>query len=239
MVIVSRGEKIIGIILARGGSKGVPRKNIKKLNGKPLIYYVIKAGLKSKYINRLIVSTDDSEIAEVAKRYGAEVPFIRPSYLATDEAKGIDAIIHCIEWLKKEEKFVPDEIIHLQPTTPFITTDDINKAYEEFFNSTASSLIGITRVDKNPYWMRRINKDGYLEAFINDHKVYSRRQELPPVYVLNGAIYIVKTDALLRNRSFETEKTLPYVMPKERSVDIDDIFDWKLAEFLMEERENG
>lgn len=233
-----KSKETIGIILARGGSKGIPRKNIKMLNGKPLIYYVIKTGLKSKYINRLIVSTDDKEIAEVAKRYGAEVPFIRPAYLATDEATGIDAIIHCIDWLKKEEDFIPEDIIHLQVTSPFITADDINRAYEKFYKSKASSLIGVTRVDKNPYWMKKINEDGYLEAFVKDNKVYARRQELPPVYVLNGAIYIAKTEALTKNRSFETEKTLPYIMPEERSVDIDNNLDWKFAEFLMEEKYN-
>ncbi|SJZ43945.1 acylneuraminate cytidylyltransferase family protein [Selenihalanaerobacter shriftii] len=229
------GNQILAIILARGGSKGIPKKNIKELNGKPLIAYTIESAKQSRYIDCLVLSTDDEEIAEVGKQYGAEVPFIRPDELATDTAKSEDAIIHALNWLRDNEEYLPDYIMLLQPTSPLRAVEDINRSIEKLTASKADSLISICKTDKSPYWMKTINDEGYLEPVISEKKHYNRRQDLPDTYQLNGAIYIAKVEMFLKYKSFFTDKIVPYIMPRERSIDIDDVIDWKLIQLLLEE----
>ncbi len=233
------GKTVLAIIPARGGSKGVPRKNIKDLCGKPLIAWTIEETLKSKYIDRIIVSTEDKEIAEISEEYDAEVPFMRPKKLSEDGTSGIEPLLHCINWLKNNQNYYPDYICTLQCTSPFRKSKHIDEALEQLFKQDADSIIGVCRSEANPYWMKRI-ENGKLIDFIASSKLYSRRQDLPIIYRLNGALYIGKTDILLKNRNWYTNNTLPYVMPSEDSIDIDTALDFKFAEWIMKEKlDNG
>ena len=225
---------ILAVILARGGSKGIPKKNIKPLNSRPLIYYTISEAQNSDYIDRLVVSTDDNEIAKTSKKYGAEVPFKRPEYLASDEATSIDAIIHTLNWLDENESFSPEYVMLLQPTSPLRRVKDIDDSIEQLIENKGDSLISLKESEKHPYWMMEI-QEGLVEPFSEKKEEYSRRQDLPAVYEINGAIYLARTDLLLEEKTLSPGDTLPYVMPKERSIDIDDIFDWKIAELLLKE----
>lgn len=227
-------KKILAIIPARGGSKGVTRKNVRNLAQKPLIAYTIEAAKTSKYLDRIIVSTDDEEISCVSKSYGAEVPFFRPIELAQDDTPGIEPILHCLNWLVKEQAYVPDYVCVLQCTSPLRNHYQINQAIEEMFNKDADSIISVYESDKSPYWMKKI-KNGKLVNFLDSNKDYTRRQDIPKAYMLNGAIYICKTEMLIKNRSWYSENTIPYIMDKITSVDIDDIDDFRYVEYLMKE----
>jgi CMP-N-acetylneuraminic acid synthetase len=223
--------------LARGGSKGIPGKNIKKLNGKPLIAYTIEAAQKSKYINKIVVSTDDKDIAKVALNFGAEVPFMRPDELATEDANSNDAIIHALKFLSSNQDYKSDYIINLQPTSPLRGVKDIDEAIETFFryDNYYESLISVCEVFENPYWMQKI-ENGILTSLMDNFENINRRQELPTVYQLNGAIYLSTYKKFLEYKSFYTEKIYPFVMNKEKSIDIDNELDWKLAKILLEEK---
>ncbi|ACA55836.1 MULTISPECIES: acylneuraminate cytidylyltransferase family protein [Clostridium] len=225
---------ILAIIPARGGSKGVSKKNIKEINGNPLISYTIKEATKSKLISRVIVSTEDKEIAEISRKFGAEVPFKRPIELAQDDTSGIEPIIHCIHWMMENEKYKPDYICLLQCTSPLRTYKNIDECIEILLSNDADTIVSVCESEVSPYWMKRV-ENGILKDFLDDEPFYARRQDLPKVYRLNGAIYIAKTEVLLKNKSWYTNKTLPYVMDKISSVDIDDILDFKFAEFIMKE----
>jgi len=229
------GKSVLAIIPARGGSKGVPRKNIKDLCGKPLIVWTIEQALKSKYIDRLIVSTEDKEIAEISRKHGAEVPFLRPIELAQDDTPGIEPLLHCINWLKNNENYYPDYVCTLQCTSPFRKSIHIDEALEKLIREKADSIIGVCESEISPYWMKNI-ENGRLVDFVNGSHKYTRRQDLPIVYRLNGAIYIGKTDILVNNRSWYTDNTLPYIMSQEDSIDIDTMMDFKLAEIIMKEK---
>ncbi|EKQ51122.1 MULTISPECIES: acylneuraminate cytidylyltransferase family protein [unclassified Clostridium] len=228
---------IIAIIPARGGSKGIPRKNIKEINGKPLISYTIAEAKKSHYINRIIVSTEDEEIAQISQKYGGEVPFLRPRELAEDNTPGIDPIIHCINWLKENENYDPEYVCLLQCTSPFRKFNQINEAIERLISENADSIVSVCESEISPYWMKKIN-DGKMQDFMDDIPFYARRQDVPKVYRLNGAIYIAKTSVLLAKQNWYTESTLAYVMDRNSSIDIDDMTDFKFAEYLMKENKN-
>lgn len=223
-------KKILSIIPARGGSKGVPRKNIRYLAGKPLIAYSIEAALKSRYIDRTVVSTEDNEIAEIAKKYGAEV-IERPVNLAKDETPTIDFVIHILEILE-ESSYVPDIVVLLQPTSPLRTSYDIDKAIELFVNSDCDSLVSVCELEHPPYWSLKV-ENGYLKPVFGEEYLKKRRQELQITYMPNGAIFISTPENLYKYRTFYTPKTINYIMPQERSIDIDEEFDFLLAEFLI------
>jgi CMP-N-acetylneuraminic acid synthetase len=224
---------ILGLISARGGSKGIPYKNIKPLNGKPLIAYTIEQARESKCLTRLIVSTDDENIADMAKEYGAEVPFMRPNELAQDHTPGIDVVLHAIDWLNANEGYCPDAIMLLQPTSPFRMAADIDNAVAIYNERNPLSLVSVCIAGDNPYWMMSIN-DGILTPLFG-HIDHTRRQDLPKAYKLNGAIYISSPTVLKERRTFFTENTIPYIMPRERSLDIDDMLDFHFAEYLLRE----
>lgn len=231
-------QTVLAIIPARGGSKGVPRKNIRDFCGKPLIAWTIEEALKCKYIDRLLVSTEDQEIAAVAKKYGAEVPFLRPEDLARDETPGIEPVLHAISWLREHEKFSPDLTCTLQCTSPFRKAYQISEALEKLVAGPYDSIISVCESEVNPYWMKKI-EDGKLKDFMPTGINYTRRQDLPKVYRLNGALYLAWTSLLVRNKNWYTEKTIPYVMDKASSLDIDDLLDFKIAEYLMKEKMAG
>jgi CMP-N,N'-diacetyllegionaminic acid synthase len=221
-------KRILAIIPARGGSKGVPRKNIKQFAGKPLIAWTIEAARQSHLIDHLIVSTDDLEIADVAKSYGASVPFLRPPQFATDEAAGIDPVIHAIEQLPGYEY-----IILLQPTSPLRTTEDIDNSITKCLAESATSCVSITEATTHPYSCFSLIKNTHLRPVIQSAEKYVRRQDMPQYYALNGAIYIASVEFLVKNRTFVGEETGIFIMPKSRSIDIDDTEDFAMAEFLM------
>lgn len=230
-------KKILAIIPARGGSKGIPHKNIKDLNGKPLIAYSIEEAIKSRYIDKLIVSTEDEEIAAISKKIGVEVPFLRPKELSEDNTPGIDPILHAVKWLQ-DKGYNFDYVMCLQCTSPFRKHSQIDKAIEMLIEKDADSIVSVCESEITPYWMKKI-ENGKLKDFLNQDIFYARRQDAPKVYRLNGAIYLAKTQILLDVKNWYTKNTLPYVMDKMSSVDIDNILDFKFAEFLMKENNNA
>ena len=221
---------ILAIIAARGGSKGIPRKNIKPLMGKPLIGWSIDAAKQASCVNRLIVSTEDEEIASVARELGADVPYIRPAELAADETPGISTVLHAIEQLPEH-----DWVLLLQPTSPLRSAEDIDGIWQFCQERDAPSAVSVCEVGKHPYWMYKYDSAQRLEPFIKGRPDVTRRQDLPPAYALNGAIYLAKTDWLLEQQNFIGPETLGYVMPPERSVDLDTPQDWRWVEFLIEQ----
>ncbi len=230
-----KNKNILGLIPARGGSKGLPRKNIKSLLGKPLIAWTIEQALASKYLDRVVVSTDDKEIAEISKKYGADVPFIRPKELAEDNAKGIDVVLHAIDWFRENNKRKQyDLIMLLQPTSPLRITEDIDKAIELLFLKEAKAIVSVCEVDHHPLWVNTLPEDGCMRNFIRQEIMNKNRQELPVFYRLNGAIYLAYCNYLKEQKGFFGDKTFAYIMPRERSIDIDDEIDLKLAEVMME-----
>lgn len=229
------GKTILAIIPARGGSKGLARKNIRELNGKPLIAYTIEEAIKSEYIDRIVVTTEDSEIAKVSMEYGAEVPFMRPDNLARDDTPGIAPIIHCVEWLRDNEGYYTDYVYQLQCTLPLRTVKHIDNAMEVINKTDSDTVVSVCKCEHSPYWMKRI-EDGKLVDFLDSDINNKRRQELPTIYRLNGAIHIAKTDIFLNNRDWYTDCTIPYLMDKISSIDIDDIYDFKFVEFLLKEK---
>lgn len=221
---------MIAIIPARGGSKGLPGKNIKPLNGKPLIAYAVEAALQSKNIDRVIVSTDDDEIAKIAKEYGAEIPFMRPAFLASDNAKAVDNYIYTIGRLEKESGQKIDCFVVLQPTSPLRIAEDIDGAVDLFILKHADSVISYTPEAHPVTWHKYLDDDGRFENIFADN--INNRQVNKTSYYPNGAVYVFKT-SMIKERKYYTEKSYAYVMPRIRSVDIDFIEDFEYAEFLL------
>lgn len=223
---------MIAIIPARGGSKGLPGKNIKKLCGKPLIAYTIEEALKSDKIKRVIVSTDSENIANIAIQYGAEVPFLRPEKLAGDHAKAVDNYLYTIERISKEENRKINEFIVLQPTSPLRKARHINEAIECFYKNNAHSVVSVKKAEHPPEWYKTIDQNGILKDYISDENALNR-QEYPQTYLPNGAIFIFKYDILKENRTYYTNQTYPYLMNKESSIDIDTLYDFLLATTII------
>ena len=229
-----KGKTILGLIPARGGSKGLPGKNIKPLLGKPLIVWTIEQALASKYLDRVVVSTDDKEIAEISKKYRADIPFIRPKELAEDNAKGIEVVLHAIDWFRENDKRKQyDLIMLLQPTSPLRKSEDIDKAIELLFLKEAKAIVSVCEVDHHPLWANTLPEDGCMKDFIRKEVMNKDRQELPVFYRLNGAIYLAYCDYIKKCRSFIGKDTFAYIMPKRRSADIDSEIDFEFAQILM------
>lgn len=224
--------KILGLIPARGGSKEIPRKNIKNFCGKPLIAWTIEAAKNSSLLDEIIVSTQSQEIAEIAKSYGASVPFMRPSVLAKDSTPGIEPVLHAIQQLPEY-----DWILLLQPTSPIRTADDICGIINFVKDKKASSAVSVSEVANHPYWTFSFEGLKLKPFFCSDNSY--QRQLLPQAYSLNGALYFASSDFLMENRTFVTSETLGYVMPKSRSIDIDDVHDWQLAEYFLNSKTNS
>lgn len=210
----------------------MPKKNIKELAGAPLISYTIKAAKKSEFITRVIVSTDSEEIADVARKYGAEVPFLRPAELATDDAKAIDVYLYTIERLNLENDEQINEFLVLLPTSPLRNYMDIDQAIKIFKKKNADSVISVTETEYPPQWIKRISEKGILEDYIQGLNNLNR-QEYEKTYIPNGAIYIFKYNVLKKEYNYYTDKTYPYIMPNIRSIDIDTPLDFMIAEYLI------
>ena len=226
-----KGKKILGIIPARGGSKGIPHKNIIDLCGKPLISYTIEAGLDSKYIDYLIVSTDSQKIAETSEKAGAEVPFMRPAELASDTAKTVDAVVHAIKTLKeKGQEF--DTLVLLQPTQPLRTADDIDRSIEIYIEQGCNPLASVSLVDDHPLLIRSISEDK-LMPLLNESST-CRRQDMPLYYRINGCIYINEINSISEKTSFN-DNPVPYIMEPSHSIDIDELRDLAVAEYYLKQ----
>jgi|SRR5690554_4758541 len=226
---------MLAIIPARGGSKGLPGKNIKLLNGKPLIAHTIEAALNSKSISRVIVSTDDDEIAEISKQYGAEIPFMRPDFLATDNAAAVDVYNYTLDRLENEEDKVITEFIVLQPTSPLRTSVHIEEAIDLYMTKKADSVISYCQEDHPIFWHKFQTDDGRIEE-IFEQNYLKNRQEIRPTFYPNGAIYIFKRE-LIRNEIYVNENSYMYLMERNSSVDIDTQEDWDYIEFLINKNE--
>jgi CMP-N,N'-diacetyllegionaminic acid synthase len=228
--------QVLAVIAARGGSKTLPRKNVALLGGRPLIAWTIEAARDAATVSRTVVTTEDPEIAEIARRYGADVPFVRPAELARDETPGTAPVVHAVRWLEANETYVPDLVANLQPTSPYRTAGDIDAAVALLTERRADTVVSVTPVDHHPFWMKRVDADGWMHDFTFVDPPIVRRQDLPPVYRLNGALYLARRDVLLDTGGWYTGRTAAYVMPFERSVDIDTAWDFRVAEMLLAER---
>lgn len=228
-----KNKRFLAIIPARGGSKRLPKKNILELAGKPLIAWTIEAALKSKYLDRIIVSTDNNDIADISKKYGADVPFIRPSNIATDNSSSIDVAIHAINYLKDIEDLY-DYIILLQPTSPLRTEKHIDDAIEYLDIKQAKSVISVCKTDHPPMWCNILPDDNSMMSFLDNVNLNKRSQDLATFYRLNGAIYICKIDSLLEEKNFFTCNDIyAYIMDRKSSIDIDNKLDFEFSKFLF------
>jgi CMP-N-acetylneuraminic acid synthetase len=233
-----KDEKILGLIPARGGSKGIPRKNITPVAGRPLLAWTVDAAKGSAVLDRIIVSTEDAEIADVARQCGAEVPFMRPAELSRDETPGLDPVLHALESLAKGG-YHPGWIMLLQPTSPLRTAEDIRGAWALRDRPEARSVISVCEATHPPAWMRRVSPEGLLEPYFPKEDDPPTRQELPKAYALNGALYLTQSEALIRERSFTPAKTYAYVMCRENSIDIDSPWDLRESDLILKDRGIG
>lgn len=222
-------RKTLGLIPARGGSKGIPRKNIKLMAGKPLIAWAIESALRAPSLAAVAVTTDDLEIAEVARQHGAQVPFLRPAELARDDTPGVDPVLHALEQLPQY-----DSVLLLQPTSPLRTTADIEACLTLAQITSAPCVVSVSPAQQHPYWMYRIDERQLLQSLFDLPQV-TRRQDLPPIYAANGALYFADASWLRRRRTFISPETAAFVMPAASAVDLDTPLDWKLAELLLKE----
>jgi len=238
--------EVLGIIPARGGSKGIPRKNIKLLLGRPLIAWTIEEAQKSRYTTRLIVSTDDEEIAEVASRFGAEVPFLRPKEIAGDLATDVEFLTHALDALKEKENYKPDIILRLPPTSPLRRSEHIDKGIEILLaNDEADASRPITEAPKHPYKMWTISiDDKFIDPFLPqsftgmDEPYNLPRQLLPKVYIHTGAMDVMRLRTIREMKSTSGKKTAYFFMDPEDSINIDHPLDFELAELLLKKRIN-
>ncbi len=222
------------IIPARGGSKGVPRKNVRAIGGKPLIVHTIEAALQANINSRVMVTTEDEEIADVAQKAGAEIPFMRPVHLAQDDTTSLAVVEYVISRLEETEKYSPMYIMLLQPTSPFRDSNDIENAMNIMLKQDCDSVISVTEVREHPYIMYGVTEAGMLHPYADNPYKLTRRQDFPPIYRINGAIYITKKVSWEKYKSFNhVPNIFPYLMSGEKSIDIDHPMDWSIAELYF------
>ncbi len=259
------GKRVLAYIPARSGSKSIIDKNIVEVAGKPLIAHTIEAAKKSKYVDKVIVSTDSEKYAAIAQEYGAEAPFLRPAELATDTSPEMDATMHLMQWIEEhavdsansavdsvvgsaadsaagydshaaEAYGTFDIIVRLQTTSPLRTAEDIDGALELFTAKDADAVVSVFECPVTPLWMNTLPDDLCMKNFIPESIRRKNRQELPTYYQLNGVVFAAKWEMLKKTRSWYNEKTYAFIMPKERSVDVDDWADLEFARFLFEKK---
>jgi CMP-N,N'-diacetyllegionaminic acid synthase len=228
--------RILALIAARGGSKRLPRKNMRLLGGKPLIVWSIDVAKGIPEICDILVSTDDVAIATVSKEVGAYVPWLRPAELATDTASSVEVVLHALDWYEAEKGPV-DGILLLQPTSPFRTQATVKRGIKLFRQHGQKAVVGITPTHEHPMWMLKMDGD-YLVPFLEDHGLQTRSQDLPKTYIVNGSLYLVAPSELRLCRSFVTSKTIPLLIESpQEAVDIDTELDFNLAELIVDKRE--
>lgn len=229
-------KKILGIIPARGGSKGIPKKNIVKVLGRPLIAWTIDAAEKSKYIDKIVVSSENKEILEIGKKYGAQ-PIKRPMHLATDKASPEPLVFQVMEYLKKKDNYTPDILVYLQPTSPLRGGNDIDQAVQKLLNNNAQAIISVYELEKKYLKTFITNESGQLKGTVNNRYPFMNRQQLPSVYMPNGAIYVITRKAFINTGQLFAKKTLPFVMSIEKSFDLDTPEDLKnLRKYLRRKK---
>ena len=228
-----RGKKILVIIPARGGSKRLPRKNILDLAGKPLIAWSIEAAKRSKYIDRVILSSDDEEIIAFAEEFECDVPFVRPKELAEDATRSIDVVTHALKSLEEPYEYV----ILLQPTSPLRTSEDIDRAIELFLEKEATSVIGVCEMEHSPLWSNTLDESMNMDNFLDDKYNNSRSQDLPTYYRINGAFYMSRVASVLENETFFVKKDIyAFLMSQEHSLDIDTKLDFIISKSILEDK---
>jgi CMP-N,N'-diacetyllegionaminic acid synthase len=233
-------KKVLAIIPARGGSKGLPGKNIMPMCGKPLIGWSISQAAESKYIDEILVTSDNQNIIDVARKFGAIAPFVRPKSLANDDASSVDVLLHAVDFLA-EKGDVYDYLVLLEPTSPLRSVSDIDGALELlFFNQLAESVVGVAKAEgTHPSFLFSM-QDEFLRPMLSSQPTGLRRQDLNGVYYyLEGSIYITTITALIRQRSFYHSKTMPWVVDRYKAIEIDEIADFIVAEALMKAKIEG
>ena len=230
-------ETVAAIVPARGGSRGIPRKNIANVLCKPLIAYTIEVAGVTECIDRIIVSTDDEEIREISLKYGAEVPFLRPKELAQDNTPDKPVLIHAIKWLEENEGYIPKIVLNLRPTSPLRLSEDIEKVVKKMISTGCDSVRTVCQVKHHPYWMKRLEGDRlmpFLEG--KDERNYYQRQLLPPTYRINGCVDAIRRSVILKQDFLYGDDMRAVVMPAERSHEVDAPMDLKIVEMLLKER---
>lgn len=228
-------KKILAIIPARGGSKGLPGKNIRPLQGVPLVAWPIKAALNSRYIDRVIVSTDDANIAKIAEEYGADVPFLRPAHLAIDTSPSSDAVIHALDFCTESDGAY-DYIVLLEPTSPLTESTDIDHALEMLIERDGLAIVGASQVGpSHPVYCATIGPDQFLKPFNRDSfEKPIRRQDVEDLYFFEGSLYISDVKKYRETKTFYHERTLPYVVPAWKSLEIDNLLDFLMVEAVLD-----
>ena len=231
---------ILGVTLARGGSKSIAKKNIVKIKNKPLLFYTISEALRSKYLNEYIVSTDDIEIADVAKKYGANVPFIRPKKYSKDNTSSVDALIHSVKFMEKKNKIKYDFIVEIMCTNPLKNNFDIDSIIKKLIETKADSVIAVHKLeDHHPARIKKIEND-FIRDFCIKEKLESRRQDLKPLaYIRSGSIYaLTRKELMINKRRYGSSNSRPYILPENRSINIDGPIDLIIAKEMMKINEN-
>jgi CMP-N-acetylneuraminic acid synthetase len=228
--------RVLGVIAARGGSKGLPGKNVRLLGGRPLIAHTIEAALACPALTRIVVSSDDAEILEAARAAGCPAPFVRPAELAADRSSTVDVALHALEWVEAHEPPAPDVVVLLPATAPLRGARHIGEAITTLLDDPdADGVVAVTEPDYPPYWMLRI-ADRRLQWLFPEGGAADHRQQLPAAYQPNGSIYALRTGVLRSQRTFYPRATAPYVMPRDASVNIDSELDFQMAELLLARR---
>lgn len=228
-------KRVIAVIPARGGSKGLPRKNVLDVGGKPMLAWSVEAARRSRYVDRVVLTTDDQEIAEIGKRYGADVPFIRPAELARDDSLIDGVLIHTLDSVAESY----DYIVLLEPTTPLRNAEDIDACISLCNQKGAPACISISEPPHSPYWMVTRQGDATVGLLLGDSLLSSRRQDLPKAYIINGGVYVADTFWYRKKRTFLAPETLGYVMPPERSYDVDLQLDLQTVNMILARHQNG
>lgn len=226
---------VVGMIPARSGSRRIPNKNLKILAGHPLIYYTIREALKAKTLNRVIVSTDSQHYANVAKQYGAEAPFLQPKEISGDYVGTTPVLIHCVNYLEKKEGYPVGVIVTLEPTSPFRLAKDIDDAVNKLLETAADSVVSVCEISQPPHWMFKLDGDRMIPFLNVDMSRFGRmtREELPTLYIPNGAVYVTRRDVLMNEKRIYGKDCRAFIMPTGRSIDIDTLEDFKYAEFCL------
>lgn len=233
-------KRVLALVPARGGSKRVPGKNIKPLDGLPLLAHTLRPALASKVFWRVIVSTDDAATAEVARTHGGEVPWLRSAASSTDASGSVDVALEVLDRLARDGSEPPDAVALLQPTSPFRAVETIRRAGEMFERSGGESVVTVSPAGDHPWWCRTVTAKGVLRPFLPDAPSGVRSQDLPPVHVLNGLLYLASVDTLRTRKSFESPNTRALIVESpEEALDIDTSFDWSIAEALCLLRRGG
>jgi N-acylneuraminate cytidylyltransferase/CMP-N,N'-diacetyllegionaminic acid synthase len=238
-IIMYKGKRILAIIPARGGSKGLPGKNIRNLCGKPLIAWSIEHAQNSNYVDQVFVSTDSIEIAKIAEEYGSFVPELRPAEYASDESPSSAFIIYTLQKMANEQNCF-DVFVLLEPTSPLRDVEDIDRAIEILIDSeSAESIAGVCKVENiHPTFMLTLTTSGLIQPY-ESHSKSLRRQDLTDIFYFEGSVYASQVDAYLQKKSFYHDKTLPYIVPKWKSFEVDDIVDFEIIETIMKLKIDG